>query len=230
MFPVPFPFPFPFLFTTAPHASHLLLRAPCSGPRLFARSDDGGVSWATNWTANQTELPDSYCEASILSDVEGGTLLFGNPSHTRRLNYSVHASDDGEVTSCIRLPSTAACYLRPTAGAGRSRQHHLAVPTLRIPQARCPLQVGALGRARRSCTLATPRTPTWRSPATGALPCSLRRATAVTRTSRSRSGCSPYPQCERLELEANAESKPNPVCALSNSTRVLHRYTHTPSL
>ena len=31
------------------------------GPRLFARSDDGGASWAANWSAGP-DLPDPYCE------------------------------------------------------------------------------------------------------------------------------------------------------------------------
>ena len=38
------------------------------GPRLFARSDDGGATWAANWSATETELPDPYCEGSILAD------------------------------------------------------------------------------------------------------------------------------------------------------------------
>ena len=74
------------------------LFAPTSGqgPRLMARSDDGGATWAANWTAY--DLPDPYCEASILSDSQG-SLFLGNPSHpTRRLNFSVHRSFDGGRT------------------------------------------------------------------------------------------------------------------------------------
>ena len=67
------------------------------GPRMFARSDDGGVSWAANWSAY--DLPDPYCEGSLLSDPKAGTLLFGNPSHAgHRLNFSVHRSADGGRT------------------------------------------------------------------------------------------------------------------------------------
>ena len=85
-------------------------RSSGQGPRLFARSDDGCASWAANWSAG-AELPDSYCEASILGDPSRGELLFGNPSHTRRLNYSVHASDDGGRTwprSTVVWPGDAA--------------------------------------------------------------------------------------------------------------------------
>ena len=64
---------------------------------MFARSDDGGVSWAANWSAY--DLPDPYCEGSLLSDPKAGTLLFGNPSHAgHRLNFSVHRSADGGRT------------------------------------------------------------------------------------------------------------------------------------
>merc|ERR1719331_1047098 len=78
------------------------------GPRLFARSDDGGQSWAANWTAY--DLPDPYCEGSLLSDARG-TLVFGNPSSHRRLNYSLHRSYDGGRTwpaSVVVYPGGAA--------------------------------------------------------------------------------------------------------------------------
>ena len=41
-------------------------RSSGQGPRLFARSDDGGASWAANWSAG-ADLPDPYCEAALLS-------------------------------------------------------------------------------------------------------------------------------------------------------------------
>ena len=86
------------------------------GPRLFARSDDGGASWAANWSAGE-DLPDPYCEGSLLSDPARGTLLFGNPSHARRLNFSVHASDDGGRTwprSTVAAPADTPRTTRPT--------------------------------------------------------------------------------------------------------------------
>ena len=65
------------------------------GPRLFARSDDGGVSWAANWSAG-ADLPDPYCEASIVShgvDGNASDLYLTNPSNPRsRGNLSAHRS------------------------------------------------------------------------------------------------------------------------------------------
>mmetsp|Transcript_15099 Transcript_15099/g.30537 ORF Transcript_15099/g.30537 Transcript_15099/m.30537 type:complete len:147 (-) Transcript_15099:248-688(-) len=80
------------------------------GPRMFARSDDGGASWASNWSAG-AELPDPYCEASLLGDPSRGMLLLGNPSSKRRLNFTVHASDDGGRTwprATVVFPGDAA--------------------------------------------------------------------------------------------------------------------------
>ena len=68
------------------------------GPRLFARSDDGGQTWAANWSAG-TQLPDPYCEGSMVGDAASGTLYFANPSNSRhRANFSIHASLDGGNT------------------------------------------------------------------------------------------------------------------------------------
>ena len=69
------------------------------GPRLFARSDDGGATWADNWTAH--DLPDPYCEGSVLSNPDiPGSLYFANPSTSngKRYNMSLHASSDGGRT------------------------------------------------------------------------------------------------------------------------------------
>jgi len=67
------------------------------GPRLFARSHDGGTTWAANWSAY--DLSDPYCEASVASNPATGEDLvyFGNPSSHGRLNYSVHVSKHGGV-------------------------------------------------------------------------------------------------------------------------------------
>lgn len=63
------------------------------GPRLFARSDDGGASWAANWSFFESELPGSYCEGSIVTDTEGA-VYYGH-ADGRRVNYTVHKSTDG---------------------------------------------------------------------------------------------------------------------------------------
>lgn len=80
------------------------------GPRMFARSDDGGATWAANWSAY--DLPDPYCEGSLLSDPKTGQLYFGNPSTARwRANYSIHTSHDGGRTwpeSVVVYPGGAA--------------------------------------------------------------------------------------------------------------------------
>ena len=71
-------------------------RTSGQGPRMFARSDDGGHSWAANWSS--TDLPDPYCEGAIQSDPRRGLTYFGNPSSHSRANYSVHVSSDGGRT------------------------------------------------------------------------------------------------------------------------------------
>jgi len=76
------------------------------GPRLFARSDDGGVTWVANWSAG-LDLPDPYCEASI---IRGGkddlaALYFANPSSAHsRSNFSIHRSlDEGRSWPLSRV-------------------------------------------------------------------------------------------------------------------------------
>jgi sialidase-1 len=90
-----------------------LYTVPTSPPSfdiyLFA---DPGESWAANWSAG-ADLPDPYCEASLLA--RGGNssaLYFANPSNARsRGNFSVHVSVNGGATwpvSRILYPGPAA--------------------------------------------------------------------------------------------------------------------------
>ena len=70
------------------------------GPRLFARSDDGGATWAANWSFFEDKLPGGYCEGSIISDADGA-VYFGHPGMLHsgaRANYTVHKSLDGGRT------------------------------------------------------------------------------------------------------------------------------------
>ena len=75
--------------------------ARLGGRRLFARSDDGGETWARTWGFSGAGgeaggLRDPDCAASVLSAEQGRRLWFVNPAHaSRRCNLSLHASDDG---------------------------------------------------------------------------------------------------------------------------------------
>lgn len=77
----------------------------CSGAercRVFARSDDGGASWARMWSVAVDELPAHRCEAGMTSaDLDGhptGLLVFGAPMNAStgdRTNYTLYTSLDG---------------------------------------------------------------------------------------------------------------------------------------
>ena len=68
----------------------------------MARSDDGGSTWAANWTAH--DLPDPYCEGSILANSTAGSVIFANPSSHSRANFSLHQSfDDGSTWPAHRV-------------------------------------------------------------------------------------------------------------------------------
>ena len=85
-------------------------RSSGQGPRLFARSDDGGATWAANWSAG-SDLPGPYCEASILGAPSQGKLYVVGPSGPGRGNLSVHISSDGGLTwpvSHVLYPKGAA--------------------------------------------------------------------------------------------------------------------------
>ena len=65
--------------------------------RAFARSDDGGMSWAEAWYPTVEELPVHRCQAALVSN-DLGKLYFGFPMNTTtgdRTNYTIYSSDDG---------------------------------------------------------------------------------------------------------------------------------------
>ena len=119
-------------------------RSSGQGPRLFARSDDGGATWAANWSAG-SDLPDPYCEASLLSaPASNELLLFGNPSSARhRANFSVHASRDGGLSwpeSVVVYPGGATYSDMSFTSSGdlvvlfeKDEYNTIAFGTLRVP-------------------------------------------------------------------------------------------------
>lgn len=73
--------------------------------RVFARSDDGGATWARQWHVPVTALPAHRCEAAMAgASLDGhgaGVLLFGAPMNMTtgdRTNYTIYASTDGGDT------------------------------------------------------------------------------------------------------------------------------------
>jgi len=72
--------------------------------RGFARSDDGGATWAAIWYAEhrQPELSPytNNCENPMVSDPATGIIYWGHPGATNktRANYTVHSSHDGGAT------------------------------------------------------------------------------------------------------------------------------------
>eukprot|EP00937_MAST-01D_sp_MAST-1D-sp2_P003889 g3889.t1 len=80
----------------------------CNGTELncfqrgFARSDDGGATWAAVWYLEERE-PDiirNNCENALASDPDTGVLYWGHPgaANMTRANYTVHESRDGGLT------------------------------------------------------------------------------------------------------------------------------------
>lgn len=72
--------------------------------RGFARSDDGGYTWAEIWYA-PSDIPLAVCDQAICSDptTEGstvGTIYWAHPGNYSgdRSNYTVHRSNDGGGT------------------------------------------------------------------------------------------------------------------------------------
>ena len=72
--------------------------------RGFARSDDGGETWAEIWYAErrQPELNPytNNCDNALISDPATGIMYWGHPGATNktRANYTVHASYNGGAT------------------------------------------------------------------------------------------------------------------------------------
>ena len=69
--------------------------------RLFARSDDGGLTWAQTWgfSGRGGPLKDPDCFGSLASTPSSPALFFANPnSAKRRANMTIHRSLDGGVT------------------------------------------------------------------------------------------------------------------------------------
>jgi hypothetical protein len=65
--------------------------------RGFARSDDGGATWAQRWVlwARQPEIPDSPCSDPLIYSDKTGAMYWGHPgewsdSATGRFNYRIH--------------------------------------------------------------------------------------------------------------------------------------------
>ena len=82
--------------------NHSCAEEPC---RVFARSDDGGKSWARLWHVSYSMLPVANCESAMahveLGGHPEGLLIFGfnmNTSTDDRTNYTLHSSLDGGAT------------------------------------------------------------------------------------------------------------------------------------
>jgi len=67
--------------------------------RGFARSDDGGMTWAAVWYLEdyEPEIIVNNCENAMASDPATGVLYWGHPGalNMSRANYTVHQSRDG---------------------------------------------------------------------------------------------------------------------------------------
>lgn len=97
--------------------------------RGFARSDDGGATWAEVWTLyeRQPELYDKPCSDGLVYSNKTGATYFGHPNgiNGSRTNYTILRSmDQGaqwSLLSPVVYPSGAgysAMTLLPTSGAG----------------------------------------------------------------------------------------------------------------
>lgn len=70
--------------------------------RGFARSDDGGQTWAEWWYLEdrQPTLFTTTCHQGLTSDPDTGVVYWGHPgaANSTRTNYTVHSSSDGGAT------------------------------------------------------------------------------------------------------------------------------------
>ena len=67
--------------------------------RGFARSDDGGETWADWWYLEdrQPEIYTTTCDQPIVADQDTGIVYYAHPGavNATRTNYTVHRSLDG---------------------------------------------------------------------------------------------------------------------------------------
>jgi sialidase-1 len=72
----------------------LLLSIRTKPWRVQARSRDGGESWSTD--PIDSVLRDPACQGAVCTPADGRqpTVYFSNPSAPKRINMTIHASDD----------------------------------------------------------------------------------------------------------------------------------------
>ena len=103
----------------------LLLSMRTKPWRAAARSTDGGESWTTD--PIDSLLPDPACQGAVCSPADGHTrtVYFSNPSAARRINMTIHASDDDGR----HWPRTYQVYNGPSAYSDMALldRHHLAI-------------------------------------------------------------------------------------------------------
>ena len=79
--------------------------------RGFARSDDGGATWAETWQLPQNNADGvlfGTCESSLVGDPATGAVYWSHPGawppgNRSRTNYTVHASNDGKHWSFVQV-------------------------------------------------------------------------------------------------------------------------------
>lgn len=70
--------------------------------RAFARSDDGGATWAAYWILDDTqpEVLTGTCDQPVARSYKTGMLYYGHPGavNASRTNYTIHRSADDGAT------------------------------------------------------------------------------------------------------------------------------------